>query len=529
MPTKLSVPTDTSLDDRVRFILASRNLTLSQASQATEARFGRSSPFFFPHTLYYQLRLGSFGPGLHQVFALSHISGYRFSDWLRVFGLNLEDLPALQILLPSTRTTLLESSWADSQAWVPWLEERPGNTVVPPIAPLVQLLERSGPERLGSLVEGKRKSLYAKIGTKDALAFPDLLPGSIVRVNPIHTGDLLQANDATSERIFLVEHSKGFFCCRLRVVERQTIAPVSTQLPYAQVELEMSRQTRVLGVVDLEMRALSQPELAKVPKDLARYWKPQSLSQPDELGKWLRSTRVSKQISLRAAAATSRRVAEFFSDNRYLVSASSLCDYELLNMPPRDLHKSITVCLVYGLEFRTFLKVIGIALDKAGTEPMPDHFVSRTTPPERREDAASARPASGVFFDELLAQSGGVPFFLRNSIGSFSGLAEASLENCFWIGGNQDALYPYLAHGVLVLVNRRKKRPVHFISKPVWQQPVYMILKRDGTYVCACCSLENGTLIIHPYSPQFHRSERLRNHRDAEIIGQIVAVARKLT
>ena len=32
--------------------------------------------------------------------------------------------------------------------------------------------------------------LYAKIGTQDALAFPDLLAGSIVRVRPGTTGDM---------------------------------------------------------------------------------------------------------------------------------------------------------------------------------------------------------------------------------------------------------------------------------------------------------------------------------------------------
>jgi hypothetical protein len=27
-----------------------------------------------------------------------------------------------------------------------------------------------------------------------------------------------------------------------------------------------------------------------------------------------------------------------------------------------------------------------------------------------------------------------------------------------------------------------------------------MLLRRDGTYICGCCSAENGTLAIHPYS-----------------------------
>lgn len=63
---------------------------------------------------------------------------------------------------------------------------------------------------------------------------------------------------------------------------------------------------------------------------------------------------------------------------------------------------------------------------------------------------------------------------------------------------------------------------------PLWQQPLYVLLRRDGTYLCACCSLENGTLEIHPNSLDYQRPEQLRNRQDAEVIGQIVTIARSL-
>jgi hypothetical protein len=62
----------------------------------------------------------------------------------------------------------------------------------------------------------------------------------------------------------------------------------------------------------------------------------------------------------------------------------------------------------------------------------------------------------------------------------------------------------------------------------VWQQPLYVLLKRDGTYTCACCSLENGTLVTHPYSLRPLRPEHLRNRNDAEVVGQVVTIARAL-
>jgi hypothetical protein len=121
-----------------------------------------------------------------------------------------------------------------------------------------------------------------------------------------------------------------------------------------------------------------------------------------------------------------------------------------------------------------------------------------------------------------------IPFFLRQSIGPLSGLEDPSLDDFFWIGGEYDVLHPCLVNGLFALVNRREKRPIHFASKPPWQQPVYVIVMRNGTYLCACCGIENGTLVIHPYSQQFRRSEHLRYHHDAEVVGRIVTVIRKL-
>ena len=53
--------------------------------------YGRSSPYFLPHNLYHDLRIATFGPSIYQILALSRITGFRFEDWLRVFGFDIED------------------------------------------------------------------------------------------------------------------------------------------------------------------------------------------------------------------------------------------------------------------------------------------------------------------------------------------------------------------------------------------------------------------------------------------------------
>ncbi len=122
--TKPNSARGADLAERVRSILASKDLTLSQISKVSVARFGRSSVHFLPHTLYHEFRLGAFSPSLHQVFAFSQLSGYQFFDWLRVFGCDPENIPRLQVLLTSKRTMLLDSSLVDADAWIPWLRNR---------------------------------------------------------------------------------------------------------------------------------------------------------------------------------------------------------------------------------------------------------------------------------------------------------------------------------------------------------------------------------------------------------------------
>ena len=519
------------LVERVQSVLSSKGLSLYQTSRRSETLYGRFSPHFLPHNLYYELRRGTFSPSIYQIVALSRISGYRLADWLRVFGFDLEDIPRLQVSLASKRTLLLDSL-ADREAWAPWLRNKINNTAVPPIAPLTQMLELSQVRRIRSMPEiSNRGFLYAKIGLEDALAFPDLVPGSVVRVNPDVGKDLVpRRNGTTSSHLFLVEHSKGLYCSRLRAIGDNLVVPVSTQLTYPQIELRLPHEARVLGVVDAEIRPMLKIVPPQVPEELANLWKPRPLVAEAKIGPLLRKARTNMNLSLREASAMSRRVAALLGEERYFLSPSSLSDYEAIDTSPRHFHKAITLCSVYGVQFQTFLGAIGIKPEETGGQAMPDHLIPRLFTPGPFDHAGEdATPAPDGFLRELLARCEEIPFFLRESVGTLSGLTDPALGDFFWIGGERNALHPSLTNGLLVIVNRRKRRPFHFRSKPIWQQPLYVLQKRDGTYLCACCGIENDNLVVHPYSEHFYRPAQMRYHQDAEVLGEIVTVVRKLT
>ena len=529
MPLHNEAGSNRELAERVKSILGTKRLTLHQASQTSATLFGRGSPYYLPHNLYYDLSHGHFSPSLFQLVAFGRISNYRLRDWLRVFGFDIEAIPRLQIQFRSKRTALLESSVDDPNSRIRWFRSLHTGARPTDIVPLAHLLEWTEPRRLASLSAFHDGDfLYAQIGSEDALAFPELLPGSIVRVNPELTGEVLkQVTAERSAHLFLIRHGKGLSCCRVRVSGRERIGTVSSQLPYARMEFRVPDEARIVGVADLEIRNLLAPRQPSVAKSLAKRWNPDLLSaSPSQLGPLLRRARIEMGLSFRAAAAKSRELADAMSDERYFTASGSLSDYETLNTPPRHFHKVITFCVIYSLPLNQIFQVLDLNLDEAGHEPIPDLLTGRPLSETIAFTDADRIEPPGLL-PELAGQLGGVPFFLRSSLGVLCGLSRLSLKDFYWIGGSAKTVHPYLKGAVLAVVNRQKKKPNDCASKPLWQQPLCIIMKRDGTYLCGCCSRENDTLVIHTYRGGIHKREELRS-RDAEIIGKIVSVARRL-
>ena len=274
----------------------------------------------------------------------------------------------------SKRTTLLDSSEEDPHTRVAWLRNLAARAPSEDVVPLSQVLAWTAPRTLASLAAIRDKGfLYAKIGYQDAWSFPELLPGSIVRVRPISMDDLLQRpRGEQSKGLILIEHARGLCCCRIRIVGAQRIAIVATQMPYAQVEFNVPQEARIIGAADLEIRNLLRPEPPAVPKEFAKRWRPEVLPGTlSRLGPLLRQARLRMGLSFRAASAISREIANLLDDLRYFTAAGSLSDYESGNIPPRHIHKIITFCVVYSLDLQTVLQTLGLSPQDAGQEPIP--------------------------------------------------------------------------------------------------------------------------------------------------------------
>jgi hypothetical protein len=531
------------LRDRIRGILATKHLTLYQVSTLTQLNYPRKPRYHIPRNFYFQLLSAGLSPTLYQLVALSHVSGYRLADWFAVFGFPVDEIPRLQAAFDHPRTTLLDSSVYDARATIPWFRERSPGSALPPVAPLSQLLESSGPQRPSSLLPPDlAQYLYAKIGRQDAFAFPDLFPGSIVRADPRPVERLSsRPTSELSKHLFLVEHGRGLCCCRLHFGAKNRVTLVPTQLPFANVELQLGSEARILGVLDLEFRPLHNrgkplvpwSTLPEVAPDLARLWTPAPLNQDvarQRPSVVLRNARLRAGLSFRNASEMSRSVATALRDERYFTSPGSLSDYEASDTPPRHIHKLFTVSILYSIRFRDLLNAFGLVLDEPRASSIPDQWTARDAAevPEHDDAKTLEQIPAGGFLATILGRFGEVPFFLRHALVSLSGLPEISLRDVFWVGGQQKAMHPSLAGALFVVVNHKKRKPYTLGRRCSWEQPLYLLTRRDGSYLMASCSLENSTIVAHPHAESFVPPELLQNRVDAEVIGQIVMVVRAL-
>jgi len=525
--------------EHVRQALSTRRLSLYQVSRRSAEIFGRSSPYYIPERLYHDLAGGAV-PTIHRLAALSQISRYRLCDWLGIFGFRLDDIPKLQLLIPRRNTVVLDSSVYDVEQWVPWFTDRLPQFPLPRMTPLTQILQPGAPKRARELLlPHKPRFLYAKIGWDDPFAFPALAPGSIVRIDvrPTSAAQSLSLSPSIGNKIFLVQNGPFLHCGRLRRIDSGRMQLYSTQFPFTQLELSPGRDAQILGLVDAEIRIFASPRATEVPTGTLRPPKAGSSTVPDPgigLQELLRTSRLRVGVSYREVSRLSRWIAGLLADPIYFTAPGTLSDYEKSSSPLHHVQKILLLCVLYCIDFWTFLHAGGLSVDSLGNDPLPDALAPRRGSVPNRDSQANSYPAPrreevGGFLSPLINRWQELPLFLKDSLTQLFGLRNISLANIFWSRENQDPIHPALVGASLLIVNRRVRVPVERLAPTLWQEPLYVILLRNGAYLCGSCTLRHGVLTVHPHSERPQSSICLRNKVDGELIGQVTGVVRCLS
>jgi hypothetical protein len=345
--------------ESIKNVLARCGYTVTQLSAATRRRHGSKSPYFIPVTFLYKVRSG-ITPHVCQIVALSQITGYRLTDWFRMFGFDLRQVPRLQMRLHTERTVLVTP---DEE----WFQSSPD-----PSSYCDGVRDASTLSPAGRW-DGSGRYLFAQIGTADALVSPELMPGSVVRVDR-YTQRMKDAGRGSMDnRFWLVEQPSGLTCTQVRWIDDQQIVPLPCRPPGGSWPLRLPAEARILGLVD------TCPAPTTLPYSAGRT-ESRSPALPCGDGRLrfselLRISRARTGLTFRAAHDLTRTIAEILGNQEHAIALGLLSDYEAMSKLPRHIAKIMSLCIIYCMDIRDLMQASGVGIDDSAKLPlpMPDH------------------------------------------------------------------------------------------------------------------------------------------------------------
>jgi hypothetical protein len=353
---------------QLRRALKQAGLTMSQVSAEARMRFGKKSPYFIPPTFLYKQKIG-ITPHLCQVVALSEITGYRFADWMKLCGFDLRLILALQLKIPNERTTMVSACH------------------------LFSLVYPSFEQKYSAAQKDRDRFYYAKIGSRDAVVYPRLRPGSIVRADRFFGARILESS-SVHEHLWLVEHPGGLTCCHVNPVGNHQVVLFPNRPPLSPWPLHLSTQARILGLVDGELCSQeTEQNYDMVPHArLQLYPVPSNFISAVSLSRLIRASRLRTGLTFREAHKMTQRIARFMGNADFGIAAGLLSDYEAMNKLPRHIAKIISLCVIYGIDVVELLKASRINIDDSRKRPLitRERFLNQSVPSPSNHNTESA-------------------------------------------------------------------------------------------------------------------------------------------
>jgi hypothetical protein len=246
-------------------------------------------------------------------------------------------------------------------------------------------------------------------------------------------------------------------------------------------------------------------------------------------GKSLRTLREKLGLTMRDVEISSARLAEKYSNEEFSIPPSRLSDVETKAILP-SIYRLYTLSVIYRRDMRELLSWYGVDLNNLAAD------LSVLSPPKSHVSSALAGLASvqvplrmDPAFDErrtmhlgrMVEQWGLVPFAYLAQF--------ANSDFTYGYVGNQDfTMYPILPPGSFIQVDEAKNKIADGSWRSEYERPIYFVETREG-HTCCWCSMRREDIILqpHPLSPVPVRI--LKHPQEAEVLGQVVGVAMKLT
>jgi transcriptional regulator with XRE-family HTH domain len=247
-------------------------------------------------------------------------------------------------------------------------------------------------------------------------------------------------------------------------------------------------------------------------------------------GDHLRALRFRLGVTTRDVESLSQKIAEEEGNPEFQISNAWLTQLENSDSVP-SIFKLYSLAAIYRVKFTDLLLLFGLDLQRIA-----HHQIAFPLPHTHLTNLEVYDPDRTVSFPVRFDRS----FDLDNTnllsrmVEIWGEVPVALLQhldvrhNLYGYIGLQDfTLYPLLRPGSFVQVDQRVRKLQPLRWRTEFDRPIYFVELRDG-YACAWCELQEGHLLLlpHPLSPAGVR--RYENGKEAEIIGQVTAVAMRL-
>jgi len=245
----------------------------------------------------------------------------------------------------------------------------------------------------------------------------------------------------------------------------------------------------------------------------------------------LKSIRTRLGITTRDVAELSQKLADTEGNPEYAISNAWLTQVENSDSVP-SIFKLYALSVIFRIKFNDLLVLFGVDLQKINQHQselqLPNtHMVQMEVADSERAVSFPIRFDRSFDIDNtnllnrMVEVWGEVPISLIQSLD-----LRRSLYG--YVGLQDFTLHPLLRPGSFVQIDQRvrKIRPARWRTEH--DRPIYFVELRDG-YACSWCDIQDGHLLLmpHPLSPVSMR--RFSYGVEAEIVGQVTAVAMRLT
>jgi transcriptional regulator with XRE-family HTH domain len=247
-------------------------------------------------------------------------------------------------------------------------------------------------------------------------------------------------------------------------------------------------------------------------------------------GDYLRDLRNRIGVTTREVEEFSRKIAEDRGNEEFSVSNAWLTQLENKNSVP-SIYKLFSLSVIYGAKFVDLLSIFGVELNDSiryhSCLPLLNtHLASIEVADRDRSVRFPVRFDRGFrvettsLISRMVEVWGEVPIAI---------IQKLDIRNCQYgfIGMEDHTMDPLLRPGSFVQIDSHRKRVATAGWRTELDRPIYFVELREG-YACSWCETHgsNLTLIPHPLSGCAIR--QFAHPEEAEVIGQVTAVAMRL-